>query len=101
MEKWSDKFIINFEVPQGSILDAKLFDVVIDIMLDKLKVNMFGCHINESFMDSVACTDDIILLSSSVIQLQGMYVRIVFKIFVSNVTLNSVCKKPVAGVSGN
>ena len=79
MENWSDKFIINSEVPQGSILDTKLFDAVTDIMLEELKMNMFGCHVNERFMDSIACTDAIVLLFSCRVCMLELYSKFCLK----------------------
>ena len=59
-------------VKQGSILSTALFNLYLDELLIRLKLNGVGCHIGNQFAGALAYADDVILLSPSFTGLQNM-----------------------------
>ena len=73
--KWcsstSKQFSINNGVKQGGVLSPLLFNIYLDVLLEKLRKCGYGCHIGNSYMGSFAYADDIVLLSPTVASLQA------------------------------
>lgn len=59
-------------VRQGGILSPVLFNMYVDAIITNLKYKRFGCHIRNLYLGCIMYADDIILISSSVIELQLM-----------------------------
>ena len=57
-------------IQQGSLLGPKFFNLVMDKLLELLENNKLGCHVGGEFAGAFAYADDLIVLSSSVMQLQ-------------------------------
>ena len=74
--KWknvtSNCFKIKSGVPQGSLLGGKLYNLIVDEILQILEKNHLGCYVGDKFAGAIAYADDLILLSASVIKLQEM-----------------------------
>ena len=66
----SNYFEIRSDVPQGSILSGKFFNMLLDKLLCVLDNSGFGCCINTHFAGASAYADDI--MSALLIQLQKM-----------------------------
>ena len=47
-------------VKQGSILSPTLFEVYLDVLLDKLQKLNYVCHIEHKFVGTLAYADDLI-----------------------------------------
>ena len=54
------------------ILSPTLFNIYVDDLIDELGSSGNGCHINKIFFGGIMYADDIILLSPSILGLQGM-----------------------------
>jgi Reverse transcriptase (RNA-dependent DNA polymerase) len=74
--KWqnslSKPFVVKSGVLQGSLISPKLFNIVMDSLLNKLEASHFGCHVGGCFAGAIAYADDLILLSPSRSALQKM-----------------------------
>ena len=74
--KWfdhlSDSLIINSGVRQGGILSPILFNCYVNILIVSLRKHDFCCKLFNKFLGCIMYADDLILLSSSIIDLQRM-----------------------------
>ena len=74
--KWansiSESFTAQNGVKQGGVLSPLLFNIYIDILLQRLKHTGIGCHIGTMFMGCIAYADDIVLLSPSLSSVNEM-----------------------------
>ena len=57
-------------IQQGSLLGPKFFNIAMDKLLELLENNKLGCYVGGAFAGAFAYADDLIVLSSSVMQLQ-------------------------------
>jgi hypothetical protein len=73
--KSSMSFLVGSGVPQGSLLGGKFFNLMMDSVLEMLKLNDLGCHVGGEFAGALAYADDLILLSPSVICMQEMLTK--------------------------
>ena len=71
---FSSIFTIGSEVPQGSLLGGKFFNLIMDTILQELQKLRLGCRIGGTFATAIAYADDIVLLSPSLIGMQHMFV---------------------------
>jgi hypothetical protein len=94
----SSLFVIGSGVPQGSFLGGKFFNLVMDCVLYELEERGLGCHIDGVFAGALAYADDLILLSPSIMCIQGM-LNICVKIF-SGFGLNFNADMCVTAVCG-
>jgi hypothetical protein len=65
-------FDVKSSCPEGSILEPKFFNLVVDGLLARLADSNLGCRVNSCFAGALAYADDLVLLSGSRRQLQGM-----------------------------
>ena len=74
--KWSDslssKFNVENGVKQGGVLSPKLFNVYIDVLLERLRTKGTGCYVGNRFMGAFSYADDIILMSPSITALKSL-----------------------------
>ena len=74
--KWngvfSGVFNVHSEVRQGGVLSPSLFNLYVNCMITELRKNRLGCCINNLYLGILMYADDILLLSSSCIELQNM-----------------------------
>ena len=63
---------IKSGVRQGGILSPFLFNVYVNDLLCTLRLSGLGCHVQNLFMGCIMYADDLLLLSSSVKELQCM-----------------------------
>ena len=68
----SHKFDNFSGVPEGSIIGPKLFNCIMDEILNVLETIHLGCFVNSSYLGALAYADDLLLLSSSLSMLQQM-----------------------------
>ena len=61
---------INQGVRQGNILSTHLYKIYIDPLLDILKSKRLGLRIGTTHIGNPTCADDVVLLASSVEELQ-------------------------------
>ena len=66
----SQFFNVLSGIQQRSLLRPKFFNLVMDKLLELLENNKLGCHVGGEFAGAFAYADDLIVLSSSVMQLQ-------------------------------
>ena len=66
----SQFFNVLSGIQQGSLLGPKFFNLVMDKLLELLENNKLGCYVGGEFAGAFAYADDLIVLSSSVMQLQ-------------------------------
>ena len=57
-------------IQQGSLLGPTFFNLVMNKLLELLENNKSGCRVGGEFAGAFAYADDLIVLSSSVMQLQ-------------------------------
>ena len=58
-------------VPKQSSVDTPiLFNIYLDILLNRLQNDGYGCHIGKQYMGFFADADDIVLLSPTVLSLR-------------------------------
>lgn len=74
--KWSETLskdiTVSNGIKQGGVLSPKLFNVYIDVLLQRLSSSGRGCHIGNVFVGAIGYADDIVLLSPSVSSLKKM-----------------------------
>ena len=63
-------FTIEFSVPQGNLLEENIL-ILQWIQYDK-NYNSWRCHINGAFAAAIVYTDNLVLLSPSLIGMQHM-----------------------------
>ena len=68
----SDMFSVKSGIVQGGILSPVLFNIYIDEMITNLRNSDLGCQYKGCYIGCIVYADDIILLSSSVMELQNM-----------------------------
>jgi len=68
----SDSFIVGSGVRQGGCLSPAIFNVFINMLIQKLRKLNTGCHVSGMFLGCLLYADDIILISPSVNGLQEM-----------------------------
>ena len=74
---------------QGGVLSLWLFNLYIDVIINKLVNSGVGCHIFDSYVGCIVYADDILLLSASIIHLQRM-LDICYSVgSMSDITFNS------------
>ena len=93
MDAISGFFNVMSVVRQGNILSPRLFTVLINIVIVKLKDSGVGCSINNIFIGCILYADDIIVLSATVSGLQEM-LNICNKT-IMDMDLSFNCKKSV------
>ena len=93
MDAISGFFNVMSVVRQGNILSPRLFTVLINIVIVKLKDSGVGCSINNIFIGCILNADDIIVLSATVSGLQEM-LNICNKT-IMDIDLSFNCKKSV------
>ena len=74
--KWSTFFsaplTVLSGVRQGGILSGHLFNIYVNDILSALRRSDLGCHIRNLFLGALMYADDLLLLSSSITELQKM-----------------------------
>src|SRR6218665_3282926 len=74
--KWdnilSDMITLNCGVRQGGVLSPVLFAVYVNELIEKLSKSKYGCRIGDMFLGCIMYTDDLILISASMCDLQVM-----------------------------
>ena len=74
--KWgnslSSPFNVKSGVRQGGVLSGPFFNLYVNIILTKLRSSNLGCHLKNMYTGSLMYADDLILLSSSLLELQQM-----------------------------
>ena len=68
----SNPFSVTNGVRQGGVLSPILFNVYMDELIDKHKMNDVGCHIGRQFTGAFCYADDLTLLSPTIRGLQKM-----------------------------
>ena len=68
--EYSEFFNVLSSIQQGSLLGPKFFNLVIDKLVELLENNKLDCHVGGEFAGAFAYADDLLVLSSSVTQLQ-------------------------------
>ena len=74
--RWNGTFSnilpIKSGVLQGNILSPSLFNLYVDVIIVALSKAGYGCFVRKIYMGCIVYTDDIILLSASIVVLQKM-----------------------------
>ena len=74
--KWCYEVSHNFRVcngiKQGGVLSPFLFNIYIDVLLERLAESGQGCHIGKIFTECLVYADDVVLLSPTVDALKSM-----------------------------
>ena len=66
-DKFSDVFKVHNGVKQGGVLSPLLFGIYTDQLLLLMKKSNFGCYIGHVHYGSLAYTDDIVLMSPTIL----------------------------------
>ena len=72
MAFFSNMLPIKSGVLQGSILSPSLFNLYVDVIINALSKAGYGCFVRKIYMSCIVYTDDIILLTASIVALQEM-----------------------------
>ena len=76
MVRWNNSLsrllLVRSGIRQGGILSPLLFNIYIDTIITALEKADMGCHIDNIFVGCIAHSDDILLLSASVVHLLKM-----------------------------
>ncbi len=74
--KWQNSFSTELRilsgVRQGGVLSGLLFNIYVNGILTSLRKSDLGCHLKNLYVGCIMYADDLILLSSSVMDLQNM-----------------------------
>ena len=74
--KWnsslSHKFQLTAGVRQGGVFSPSLFAIFVDDVLEKLQRSSLGCRLKGLMFNAIMYADDLLLLSSSITDLQKM-----------------------------
>lgn len=74
--KWessiSSRLLVLSGVRQGGILSPLLFNVYVDCIISKLRESKLGCSIKHVYVGCIMYADDLLLISSSIFELQCM-----------------------------
>ena len=74
--KWqnslSSPMMVLSGVRQGGVLSGHLFNLYVNDLLTSLRNKDLGCHLDNMFIGALMYADDLILLSSSIYELQTM-----------------------------
>ena len=74
--KWCYEVSHNFRVcngvKQGGVLSPLLFNIYIDVLLERLAKSGQGCHVGKMFAGCLEYADDVVLLSPTVDALENM-----------------------------
>ena len=65
-------FMLSAGVRQGGVLSPILFCIYVDCIVQRLESSKLGCWIGELYVGCILYADDLILISSSVCELQKM-----------------------------
>ena len=65
-------FMLNAGVRQGGVLSPILFCIYVDCILKSLESSKLGCWIGDVYIGCIMYADDLVLISSSVCELQRM-----------------------------
>jgi hypothetical protein len=68
----SSAFAMRSGVREGSVVSPLIFSLYIDDLIKTLRLKGFGCYVGNIFAGCLLFADDILLLSASLLQLQGM-----------------------------
>ena len=66
-------FMLNAGVRQGGVLSPILFCIYVDCILKSLEYSKLGCWIGDLYIGCIMYADDLVLISSSVCELQRMF----------------------------
>ena len=76
MVKWNNSLSSSINivsgVRQGGVLSGHLFNMYVDVILSTLRRKDLGCHLLNLFLGAIMYADDLLLLSSSIYDLQTM-----------------------------
>src|SRR5207244_11923819 len=68
----SHKFQLTAGVRQGGVFSPSLFAIFVDDVLEKLQRSSLGCRLKGLMFNAIMYADDLLLLSSSITDLQKM-----------------------------
>jgi len=66
-------FMLCAGVRQGGVLSPILFCIYVDCIVQSLESSKLGCWIGELYIGCIMYADDLVLISSSVCELQTMF----------------------------
>ena len=62
----SNPFLARNGVKQGSVLSPVLFAVYMDVLTERMKKSLYGCHMGHIFMGAFGFADDIVTLAPTI-----------------------------------